>query len=84
MSNPVREAVKCWANRPTWFSSHPMDAAELKRAVSNLKSISPTPTFEEIKEAILYYVEDAPAMLGTPSNIPQAAHDFAERIYRKL
>lgn len=84
MNIAVREAVKCWADRPTWFSSHPMDAAEFKRAVSNLKQLSPTPTFEEIKEAILFYVVDAPAMLGTPSDIHQAAHDFAGKIYKKL
>lgn len=84
MNNAVREAVKCWADRATWFSPHPMDAVELKRAISNLKRLSPTPTFEEIKEAILFYVEDAPVMLGTPSDIHQAAHDFAGKIYKKL
>jgi hypothetical protein len=84
MKNAVREAVKCWADRPTWFSSHPMDVTEFKRAVRNLKAMSPTPAFQEIKEAILFYVEDAPVMLGTPSDIHQAAHDFAGKIYDKL
>lgn len=50
----------------------------------NLKRLSPKPTFDEIKEAILYYVVDAPAMLGTPSDIHQAAHDFAGKMYNKL
>lgn len=84
MKNDVRTAIECWANRPTWFSSHPSDAQEFRRAVSNLKKISPAPSFEEIKDAILFYVEDAPAMLGTPANIHQTAHDFAAKIYGKL
>ncbi|MCM7618007.1 hypothetical protein M8S44_24330, partial [Enterobacter hormaechei] len=79
-----KKAVKCWADRPTWFSPHPMDAAEFKRAVSNLKRLSPTPTFEEIKDAIMFFVSDAPTMLGTPSDIPQAVHDFAAKMYNKL
>jgi hypothetical protein len=61
-----------------------MDVTEFKRAIRNLKAISPAPTFQEIKEAILFYVEDTPVMLGTPSDIPQAAHDFAGKIYDKL
>ncbi|EIZ8955904.1 hypothetical protein [Cronobacter sakazakii] len=84
MNIEVKKAVKCWADRPTWFSPHPMDAAEFKRAVSNLKRLSPTPTFEEIKDAIMFFVSDAPTMLGTPSDIPQAAHDFAAKMYNKL
>lgn len=71
--------------RPTnLVQPHPMDAAEFKRAVSNLKRLSPTPTFEEIKDAIMFFVSDAPTMLGTPSDIPQAVHDFAAKMYNKL
>lgn len=61
-----------------------MDTAEFRRAVSNLKRITPTPSFEEIKEAIMFFVSDAPTMLGTPSDIPLAVHDFAGKIYNKL
>ncbi|EOT1410542.1 hypothetical protein [Escherichia coli] len=84
MNTKVKEAVKCWASSPTWFSRHPMDTAEFRRAVSNLKRITPTPSFKEIKEAIMFFVSDAPTMLGTPSDIPQAVHDFAGKIYNKL
>ena len=40
--------------------------------------------FEEIKDAIMFFVSDAPTMLGTPSDIPQAVHDFAAKMYNKL
>lgn len=37
MSDKIRHAIECWASRPTWFSSHPMDVKELRQAIRNLK-----------------------------------------------
>ncbi|WP_272575897.1 hypothetical protein [Providencia sp. PROV273] len=84
MSDKIRHAIECWANRPTWFSSHPMDVKELQQAIRNLKKISPPPTLLEIKAAIHFYVDDAPTLLGTPSDLSQAVHEFAVKIYNKL
>ncbi|EKT64309.1 hypothetical protein [Providencia alcalifaciens] len=84
MNDTIRHAIECWASRPTWFSSHPMDVKELRQAISNLKKVMPPPTLQEIKEAIHFYVDDAPTLLGTPSDLSQAVHEFAVKIYNKL
>lgn len=84
MSDKIRHAIECWASRPTWFSSHPIDIKELKQAIRNLKKISPSPTLQEIKEAIHFYVDDAPTLLGSPSDLSQAVNEFALKIYNKL
>lgn len=84
MSDKIRHAIECWASRPTWFSSHPIDIKELKQAIRNLKKISPSPTLQEIKETIHFYVDDAPTLLGSPSDLSQAVNEFALKIYNKL
>ncbi|AJJ64685.1 hypothetical protein [Yersinia aldovae] len=84
MRNTVINALECWASRPTWFSSHPSDAIELRKAISNLKKISPLPTISELIEAITHHVEDAPTMPGTPKNIDTAVNEFAHKIVSKL
>lgn len=84
MRNDVVVAIENWASRPTWFSPHPMDAKELRKAVSNLKKLSPRPTIEEIAEAIHHHVLDAPKMAGTPSDIGQAIYTFATNIHSKI
>ncbi len=61
-----------------------MDAKELRQAIRNLRKISPPPTLQEIKKAIHFYVDDAPTLLGTPSNSSQVVHEFAVEIYNKL
>jgi len=84
MREEVGQAIECWASRPTWFSSHPSDARELKQAVSNLKKLSPRPTESELRTAIFTRVKDLPAMLGTPKDIDKAAAEFASKIAAKM
>ncbi|WP_221058428.1 hypothetical protein [Shewanella algae] len=78
------EALECWAGRPTWFSPHPSDQQNFRKAVSNVKKLSFTPSTEDIYAAILHHVQDAPVMLGTPSNIESEAMKFAKKIAVKL
>ncbi|TBV00027.1 hypothetical protein DNJ95_02385 [Stutzerimonas kirkiae] len=80
----IKQAIECWASRPTWFASHPSDTQELRRAVSNLKSLNYTPSKDELFEVIYERVKDLPAMLGTPKDIRKAAQDYAAKIYNKL
>ncbi|OQK10585.1 hypothetical protein AKL19_23125 [Vibrio parahaemolyticus O4:K55 str. NY3547] len=82
--NQLIEALECWAGRPTWFSPHPSDQQNFRKAVSNVKKLSFTPSTEEIYAAILHHVQDAPVMLGTPSNIESEAMKFAKKIAVKL
>ena len=80
MIKEIQEAIECWASKPTWFTSHPIDASNLREAVSNLKKLDFPPTEVELKEAIFIRVKDLPAMLGTPNNIEKAAEEFAIKI----
>lgn len=82
--NQLIEALECWAGRPTWFSSHPSDQSNMKKAVSNIKKLSFVPSIEEIYAAIIYHVKDSPVMLGTPSNIEGEVMKFAKKIAVKL
>ncbi|AZD84271.1 hypothetical protein C4K14_1430 [Pseudomonas chlororaphis subsp. aureofaciens] len=84
MRQDIKQAIECWASRPTWFSSHPSDARELKQAVSKLKKLSPRPTENELTAAIYQRVKDLPAMLGTPRDIEKVAGEFAAKIWTKL
>ena len=84
MSDQVTEALSCWAGTPTWFSSHPMDQKNFRSAVSNLKKLPTIPNEQEIYSAILFHVQDAPQMLGTPSNIEKEVEKFTKRILTKL
>lgn len=80
----LQNALECWASRPTWFSSHPSDVKELRKAVSQLKGLGQTPTQEELFVAIYSRVVDLPKMLGSPQDIEQACRVFASKIYEKL
>lgn len=80
----IQQAIECWASRPTWFTSHPSDTQELRRAVSNLKALNFAPSEDELFEVIYERVKDLPAMLGTPKDIRKSAQDFAAKIYNKL
>lgn len=82
--NEIRQALECWASRPTWFTSHPSDTQGLRQAVSNLKALNFTPSKDELFEAIYERVKDLPAMLGTPKDIRKTARDFSAKIYAKL
>jgi len=84
MIEEILNAIECWASRPTWFTSHPSDTKELKKAVSNLKKLEFTPSENDLKEAIYQRVKDLPALLGTPSNIEETAGEFALKIRKKL
>lgn len=78
------EALECWAGRPTWFSPHPSDQQNLRKAVLNIKKLPFTPSVEDIYASILHHVQDAPVMLGTPSNIEGEVMKFAKKIAVKL
>ncbi|WP_439069974.1 hypothetical protein ACSJL3_001186 [Serratia nevei] len=84
MQEQVREAIQCWARRPTWYTSHPSDEKELRKAVSNLKKLPFHPTVAELAEAILFFTEKAPTLLGTPSDIPAESYAFAQKIHKRL
>lgn len=49
-----------------------------------LKQLSVSPSVEELEQVIIRRVEALPAMLGTPSDIPAAARQFAIKIHAKL
>lgn len=80
----IQQAIECWASRPTWFSSHPSDTKELRKAISNLQILSDVPSKEELTQAIYDRVRSLPAMLGTPKNIDQAVQEFSAKIHAKL
>ncbi|MCP4597578.1 MAG: hypothetical protein GY843_13970 [Neptuniibacter sp.] len=80
----IQKEIECWASRPTWFSPHPSDTKELRKAISNLKHSKHFPSEEELTEAIYQRVKDLPAMLGTPENIEKSAREFAAKIFAKL
>jgi hypothetical protein len=84
MREDIKQAIECWASRPTWFSSHPSDVKELRQAVSRLKKLSPRPTESELMSAICQRVKNLPAMLGTPRDVEKAAGEFAAKIWAKL
>ncbi|HCK4324621.1 TPA: hypothetical protein N0J77_005541 [Pseudomonas aeruginosa] len=84
MREDIKQAIECWASRPTWFSSHPSDAKEFRQAVSKLKKLSPRPTESELMTAIYQRVKNLPAMLGTPRDVEKAAGEFAAKIWAKL
>jgi len=84
MREDIQQAIECWAGRPTWFTPHPSDTQELKRAVTNLRELNPRPTRDELEVAIYQRVKDLPAMLGTPRDIEKTAHEFAAKIAAKL
>ncbi len=84
MREDVQKAIECWAGRPTWFTPHPSDTQELKRAVTNLRALNPRPTRDDLEVAIYHRVKDLPAMLGTPRDIEKTAQEFAAKIAAKL
>ncbi len=84
MQEQIREAIQCWAKRPTWFTSHPSDEKELKKAISNLKKLPFQPSVPDLADAILFFAERAPAMLGAPSDLVQSSHEFAQKIHKRL
>ncbi|EOG5637491.1 hypothetical protein [Pseudomonas aeruginosa] len=84
MREDIKQAIECWASRPTWFSPHPSDAKELRQAVSKLKKLTPRPTKAELQAAIYLRVKGLPALMGTPGDIEKAAGEFAAKIAAKL
>ena len=80
----VQSAIECWASRPTWFSSHPNDAKELRQAISNLKKLEYPPSEDDLRGVIYQRVKDLPAMLGTPKNIEHTVREFSAKIFSKL
>lgn len=80
----IQESIECWASRPTWFSSHPSDTRELRRAVTNLKKMPSPPSEEDLAEAIYERVKRLPVMLGTPKDIKKSSMEFAAKICSKL
>ena len=84
MRTDINQALECWASRPTWFTSHSSDTRELTKAVANLRRLTPQPTQSELGTAIYHRVKDLPDLLGTPSDIKQAANDFAAKIFKRL
>ena len=84
ITEEVQKEIECWASRPTWFSSHPSDTKELRKAISNLKRLPYPPSEEELVEAIYQRVKDLPALLGTPKDMKHSARVFAAKIYSKL
>lgn len=84
MREDIKQAIECWASRPTWFSSHPSDARELKQAISNLKRLTPSPTEGELGAVIYHRVKDLPTMLGTPGDIEKAAREFASKMASRI
>ncbi|KEA41971.1 hypothetical protein CR64_11580 [Pseudomonas aeruginosa] len=84
MREDIKQAIECWASRPTWFSSHPSDARELKQAISNLKGLAPCPTESELAAVIYHRVKGLPTMLGTPKDIEKVAREFASKMAARI
>ncbi len=80
----IEEALEPWLSKPTWFSSHPSDQKLFSLAMRQLKQLQITPSVEELEQVIIKRVERLPAMLGTPNDIPEAAHQLAIKIRAKL
>lgn len=80
----IEEALEPWLSKPTWFSSHPSDQKLFNLAMRQLKQLQVTPSVEELEQVIIERVESLPTMLGTPSDIPEAARQFAIKIHAKL
>lgn len=80
----IEEALEPWLSKPTWFSSHPSDQKLFSLAMRQLKQLQVTPSVEELEKVIIERVENLPTMLGTPSDIPEAARQFAIKIHAKL
>ncbi|MCS6129957.1 hypothetical protein G3485_22950 [Shewanella baltica] len=80
----IQREIECWASRPTWFSPHPSDAKELRKAISNLKRLSYKPSEDELTEAIYQRVKGLSTMLGTPKDIERSAREFAAKILNKI
>ncbi|AKM45559.1 hypothetical protein BCO18175_00995 [Burkholderia contaminans] len=84
MREDIQLAIECWASRPTWFSPHPSDTKVFKRAVSNLKKLTPRPSESELQAVIYHWVKNLPALPGTPKDVEKAAGEFAAKIAAKL
>ncbi len=84
ITEKIKKEIECWASRPTWFSSHPSDAKELRQVISNLKGLQYRPSEAELAEAIYQRVKDLPTVPGTPKNIEHSAREFAAKIFAKL
>jgi len=67
----IQREIECWASRPTWFSPHPSDAKELRKAISNLKRLP-------------YKPSGLSTILGTPKDIERSAREFAAKILNKI
>lgn len=80
----IEEALEPWLSKPTWFSSHPSDQKLFSIAMRQLKQLQVTPSVEELEKVIIERVENLPTMPGTPSDIPEAARQFAIKIHAKL
>ena len=80
----IEEALEPWLSKPTWFSSHPSDQKLFSLAIRHIKLLQVTPSVEELEKVIIERVENLPAMLGTPSNLSEAARQFAIQIHAKL
>lgn len=80
----IEEALEPWLSKPTWFSSHPSDQKLFSLAMRQLKQLQITPSVEELEQVIIKRVERLPAMLGTPNDIPETAHQLAVKIHAKL
>ncbi|WP_269504413.1 hypothetical protein [Burkholderia sp. IMCC1007] len=84
MREDVKQAIECWASRPTWFSSHPSDNKVLRQAVANLKRLTPRPIESELQIAIYQRVKDLPTLPGTPGDIEEATRAFAVKLSRGI
>ncbi|QWL64881.1 hypothetical protein [Aeromonas jandaei] len=80
----IEEALEPWLSKPTWFSSHPSDQKRFSLAMRQLKQLQVTPSVEELEQVIIKRADRLPAMLGTPSDIPEAARQFAIKIHGML
>lgn len=80
----IEEALEPWLSKPTWFSSHPSDQKLFSLAMRQLKQLRVTPSVDELEQVIIKRAERLPAMLGTPSDIPEAARQFAIKIHGML
>ena len=80
----VRDALACWLQKPTWFSSHPIDKKQLQQAIRNLKKLEQRPSLDVLERSIFLSIENLPAMLGSPMDLAMAAKQFAKEIDNKL
>lgn len=80
----IEEALEPWLSKPTWFSSHPSDQKLFSLAIRQLKQLQVTPSVDELEQVSIKRVDRLPAMLGTPSDLSEAARQFAIQIHAKL